>query len=219
MQTWLALRTGTIPPSNSVIKCLTLKDLTRSCPITINLGIEKTVRACRSQVLGLAACIIFANGCFGTTAPSGGDSDGNIDPATQCIQLADPPTGLASAKIGQIETGRFEPVFPLQDVYLIFGPQGGHHIDISMQFFAPDAGRWRHQVELVDSTNEEVVGHGEAVFDACSTGWSQTDYIRIHVMPTGWVDCRIEVTIDPIEGQSNARLRETVEIRVRSPQT
>ena len=172
----------------------------------------------RNRILLAAIGTLVQLGCFGNPGTEG-DELGNIDPSTECVPLADPVTGLSDSKIGQIETGRFEPIFPLQELYLVFGPQGGHHIDISMQFYTSDEGRWRHTVRLIDTTNEEEVGHGEAVFDACVTGWSQTDYIRIHVMPTGWVDCRIEVSSEPIEGQSNERLRDTVDVRIRSPQT
>lgn len=168
--------------------------------------------------LGLSLVILIQSACFGNPG-TGGDNIGNIDPATQCIHLFEPLNGLSVSKIGHIETGRFEPVFPLQDLYLVYGPQGGHHIDISMQFYTADEGRWRHTVQLIDSTNDEIVGDGEAVFDACASGWSQTDYIRIHVVPTGWIDCRIEVSSEPVEGQSNDRVRDSVEVRVRSPQT
>ena len=162
---------------------------------------------------------LLLSACFGSVGVSGGNSTGDIDATTQCIQLADPVGRQTTGKIGQTETGRFEQVFSLQDIYLIFGAQGGHHIDISVQFYTETEGRWRHTVQLIDSTNEEVVGHGEAVFDACTSGWSQTDYVRIHVVPTGWVDCRIEVTSTPLDTSTNDRLRQSLDVRVRSPQT
>ena len=169
---------------------------------------------------GFVLALPFAiSACFGPVGTTTGDSTGDIDATTQCIQLAEPSTRSTTGKIGQTETGRFEQVFPLQDVYLIFGVQGGHHIDISVQFFTETEGRWRHEVQLVDSTNDEIVGHGEAVFDSCTSGWSQTDYIRIHVVPTGWVNCTIEVTSTPLDSNDNDRLRQSLDVRVRSPQT
>ena len=171
-----------------------------------------------AQGLFLSSALMLP-ACFGPTGGIGESSDGHIDAQTQCIQLAEPNGGSTSGKIGQTETGRFEQVFPRQDVYLVFGAQGGHHIDISVQFFTETEGRWRHDVQLIDSTNEEVVGTGEAVLDACTSGWSQTDYIRIHVIPTGWVDCRIEITSTPLDSSINDRLRQSLDVRVRSPQT
>ena len=167
----------------------------------------------------LVTSALVTPGCFGATSPGLAQANGDITPQTQCIQLADPAGGATSGTIGQTETGRFEPVFPLQDVYLVFGAQGGHHIDISLQFYSETLGRWRHEVRLVDSTNEEIVGTGEAVVDVCPSGWSQTDYIRIHLNPTGWVNCRIEISSTPLESVANDRYLDSVDVRVRSPQT
>jgi hypothetical protein len=99
---------------------------------------------------------------------------------------------------------------------LIRGPQGGHHLLLSVRFFGQRAGDWVHSLSLLDPDTRHSVGGSVFYVRACPDRWTVTHMIRAFVDTTTATRALIELETKPFATEDPRTLRDEARIRIQS---
>lgn len=91
---------------------------------------------------------------------------------------AGPMNGLPTASLGRQVDGPFQPLLDGDTMPVVYGPQGGEHVYVSVRLFTQVRGTWVYSFQALDESGSQV-GSSTQVVSACGPGWTTSTYVRV----------------------------------------
>lgn len=160
-----------------------------------------------------ATLAFFAAG-FGLLNIRGGCGPGLPGPETTCLDTRAAPA-METVVLGAMKDGNFSAFMGDEALTPEFGPQGGQHVWVSIEYYAMGDAEWLHQFEIVRRGTEEKIGDRGTVQNACSPGWNRVEMINVFVDDGVEGDATIKLTSGPFTGEGQSRTIEaTADVRI-----
>jgi hypothetical protein len=98
-----------------------------------------------------------------------------------CSDEAPPEGGKETVILGRSEGEAFVPMAPGAALPILFGPQGGQHVYVSVKFYGLIHGRWEHRFEVIDGPTGLQAGGSLASVEACTPSWTISHNIPVYL--------------------------------------
>ncbi|MEQ9499152.1 MAG: hypothetical protein RIT81_19880 [Deltaproteobacteria bacterium] len=155
---------------------------------------------------------------FGLLNIRGGCGPGLPPPEAECLNRAAPGDGAETVVVGLGANDTFMPLNPEEELFMEFGPQGGQHVFISLEYYAKDHTTWQHEYMAFFRGTEIKVASGAFIAEPCTPGWNQIAMLPVFVDTPTTAPVRLEVVSGPTEEGTVVREVETaVDVRFVNP--
>jgi hypothetical protein len=146
---------------------------------------------------------------FGLLNIRGGCGPGLPAPEATCIDDRPAP----AAETVSIEV-------PAGDLVLEFGPQGGQHVWVALEYYVmTDEDQWLHEFTVKARGTETEIGSRGLIEQACAPGWNRIEGINVFIDEATTSSATIEVRSGPYDdfGEHTRSVEAKVDVMIVTP--